>query len=216
MHPTDAPLTPDGDTARGWVTDELSRAEYGHELSPLTRAVRWVLQTIMDALDGGVGTPPVAAVVLVLFALALVVVVVVVWRNPVRLRHRGVSSAVFDGEERSLAQARDRALAAAREGDADLALVWAFRVLVLLLAESGVVRDTPGLTAREAVSRAATRHPDHTSELSWSADLFDAVRYGTGHAAPSDHARVLALADSLADTTPATPPRHTVGTGDRR
>ncbi|WP_312347711.1 DUF4129 domain-containing protein [Actinomyces sp.] len=203
MLPTDAPLTPDGDTARGWVTDELARAEYGHELSPLTRAIRWILQAVSDALGGGTARPPVAAVLLVLFAIALVIVVVLVIRNPVRLTHRGSSSAVFDGEERSPGEARERADRAAHEGDFDLALVWGFRVLVLVLAGSGVVRDTPGLTAREAVSHAAARYPQVAGELSWAADLFDAVRYGTAHATGGDHTRVLALADSLGQSAPA-------------
>lgn len=206
MLSTDAPLTPDGDTARGWVTDELSRAEYGHELSPLTRAIRWILQAISDALGGGTARPPVAVVVLVLFAIALVIVVVLVIRNPVRLRHRGSSSAVFDGEERSLGEARGRADSAAHEGDFDLAFVWGFRVLVLVLAEAGVVRDTPGLTAREAVSHATTRSHLVAGELSWAADLFDAVRYGTAHATGADHVRVLALADSLERPEPGDRP----------
>lgn len=206
MLPTDAPLTPDGDTARGWVTDELSRAEYGHELSPLTRAIRWILQAVSDALGGGSARPPVAAVLLVLFAIALVIVVVLVIRNPVRLTHRGSSSAVFDGEEHSLEEARERADRAAREGDLDLALVWGFRVLVLVLAESGVVRDTPGLTAREAASHASARYPQVSGELSWASDLFDAVRYGTAHATGGDHARVLVLADSLGHPAPSDDP----------
>jgi hypothetical protein len=188
------------------VADELSRAEYGHELSPLTRAIRWILQAITDALGGGTARPPVAAILIVLFAIALVIVVVLVIRNPVKLTRRGSSSAVFDGEERSLGEARGRAAAAADEGDFDLAFVWGFRVLVLVLAEAGVLRDTPGLTAREAVSHAFARYDLVAGELSWAADLFDAVRYGTAHATGGEHLRVLALADSLERPVPGDQP----------
>lgn len=206
MLPSDAPLTPNGDTARGWVTEELSRAEYGHELSPLTRAIRWLLQVLSDALGGGVGRPPVAAVLLGLFLVLLVVLVVVVIRNPVRLAHRATSAAVFDGEVHSLADARAASARAAGDGDWDMALVWAFRVLVLVLAESGVLRDAPGLTAHEAVSQAAPHFPGAVDALMGAADLFDAVRYGTAHATAADHARVTALTASLGSPdTPGTP-----------
>lgn len=196
MLATDAPVTPDGDTARGWVTDELSRAEYGHELSPLTRAIRWILQAVADALGGGTARPPVAAILLAVFAILLVVLVVLVVRNPVRLTHRASSSAVFDGDERSLAQARALESAAVEAEDWDAAVVWAFRVLVLLLAESGTLRETPGLTAREAASQAGDARPGSQAELRWSADLFDAVRYGDTHATREDHARLHALHDA--------------------
>ena len=206
MQPADAPLTPDGDTARGWVEEELSRAEYGHELSPLTRAIRWILQALSDALGGGVARPPVAAILLVVFAVLLVVVIVLVVRNPLRFSHQLSSSAVFDGEERSLEDAQDLEAAAVSQGDWDTAVVWAFRVLVLLLAGSGLLRDTPGLTAREAASQAGDAHPGLRRELMWSADLFDSVRYGDTHATAADHSRVRALQGALLDSRTAEVP----------
>lgn len=201
MLPLDAPLTPDGDTARSWVEEELSRAEYSSELSPLTRGIRWVLQTVLDALGGGRSDTPVAVVLLVAFALFLVVLGVVVVLNPVRVRTGGSSAEVFDGEGRSLRDSLGAAANAAGRGDWDEAVVWRFRVLVLTLARARLVRDAPGLTAREATTQAGAQLGDLTKELAWSASLFDAVRYGTTHAGAGDHDRLRVLVDAVGTRT---------------
>lgn len=204
MLPLDAPLTPDGDTARSWVEEELSRAEYSSELSPLTRGIRWILQTVVDALGGRHVDTPVAVVLLVAFALFLVVLGVVVALNPVRVRAGGSSAEVFDGEGHSLRDSLGAADDAAGRGDWDEAVVWRFRVLVLTLARARLVRDAPGLTAREAATQAGVQLGDLTEELAWSASLFDAVRYGTTHAGARDHERLRALVDAVGTRTRAT------------
>lgn len=197
MHPLDAPLTPDGDTARSWVEEELSRAEYSKDLSPVTRAIRWVLQTVVDALGGHHSDTPVAVLLLIAFAVFLVVLGVVVVLNPVGLRGRDTSSAIFDGEDHSLEDSLQAARDAAHRGAWDEAVVWQFRVLVLGLARAGLLRDAPGLTAREAATQAGARMGERAQDLAWSAALFDAVRYGTAHAGRDDHARLCALVDAV-------------------
>lgn len=204
MLPLDAPLTPDGDTARSWVEEELSRAEYSDELSPLTRAIRWILQTVVDALGGRHVDTPVAVLLLGAFALFLVVLVVVVVLNPVRLRARRVSSEIFDGENHSLEESARAGAEAAARGAWDEAVVWRFRVLVLTLARADVLRDSPGLTAREAAAQAGGQLGDLTQELSWSASLFDGVRYGTSHAHRDDHIRLSLLVDAVETRTGTT------------
>jgi hypothetical protein len=181
--PADAPLTPDGDEAQSWVGDELSRPEYGSELSPLTRAIRWVLQTVVDAFTSGSGHVPVGSIVLAAFAVILVILVAVVAMNPVRLRRRAPSGAVFDGEDRSLEDCLAAARAAAGDGRWDDAVIWYFRALVLTLAGDGAVHDGPGLTAREASAQAQARRPDLREDLAWAAGTFDALRYGAPEAA---------------------------------
>lgn len=176
--PLDAPLTPDGDEARRWVRDELARAEYGTELSPLTRAIRWVLQALADAFGGGGGQVPVGAIVLILVGAILVVLLVVVLINPVRLRAHRSAGAVFDGEDHTLEDCRAAAREASRREQWDEAVIWSFRVLVLSAAAHGLVHDGPGLTAHEAAAQALAHRPDREAQWRWAADLFDAVRYG--------------------------------------
>lgn len=202
MFPLDAPpLTPDGDTARGWVTEELSRAEYGTGLTPLTRAIRWILQSLADAFGGGHTDTPIAVILLAAFAVFLVVLLLVVIANPVRLRARSGSSAVFDGEGSSWAETLEAATHAAQRGAWDEAVVWRFRALVLALARGGLVREAPGLTAREATTQAGARLADLEPGLTWAAALFDGVRYGTVHAREEDHRRLGALLDAVAAGT---------------
>ncbi len=197
MLPLDAPVTPDGDEAQSWVTDELSRAEYGDEASPLTRAIRWVLQLIVDAVGGGTDSPPITAVILVLVLFVLALIAVAVIRNPIHLGDHGASALVFDADPTTREDARDRAHAAGLADDWDLALVWAFRVLVLDLAARDIVRDTPGLTAHEATSQASNRIPGHSDDLAWVGGLFDRVRYGTLHATRADVGRLDSLVRAL-------------------
>lgn len=216
----DAPLTPDGDQAQSWVREELSRPEYGDRLSPLTRAIRWLLELVGGAFGQGGHQVPVGAIVLAVFAVFLVVLAVIVVRNPVRLTHRAASSAVFDGEPltREDADARAREATAARRWDE--AVVWTFRVLVADLADRGEVRDAPGLTAREATSQARRHHEDLAGELDWSSTRFDDVRYGTPGTSGADEgdvARLRGLVRALASAPaahrhdPPGPPSATPG-----
>ena len=197
MRATDAPLTPDGDEAREWVSTELAKAEYGDDLSPLTRGIRWILRTLAEALGGGTGNVPVAAILITLFAFLLLIAAIVVWRNPVRLSRKAMSSAVFDGEGRSAEESDQASRAAASQGQWDEALVWAFRVMVLYLAARRVVRDGPGLTAKEATTQASVSVPQAQGDLEWASTLFDGVRYGTDHAHQGDWERMNTLTEVL-------------------
>ncbi|MDC4232671.1 DUF4129 domain-containing protein [Actinomyces sp. B33] len=197
MTPAGAPLTPDDDQARSWLSDELARPEYSEELSPLTRAIRRVLQYLADVLSGsGDWRPPLEVVVLALLAIALVVIVVIVVRNPIRARRRA-AGAVFDAETTGIVEALG-ALDSAREGARwDEAFVWSYRVLVLRLADAGLVHDGPGLTAHEASAHAGARLPGLAAPLTREADAFDAIRYGDAGASPADVDRLSRLSDEV-------------------
>lgn len=195
--------TPDDDEARRWLAEELARPEYGSELSPLTRFIRWILQALSDAASGGDVDIPIEVFVIVGVSIALLVLLLAVLFNPIRLGDRRKSSAVFDGEDISIEQARERLEESLRSQDAEAVIVWAFRLVVLDLANRGVLRDGPGLTALEAAHHAGRAVPLLAVDLETAAALFDAVRYGDEPATTADvdtmltlHQRVQAVAPS--------------------
>ena len=202
----DAPITPDDDEARSWLSQELSRPQYSDELSPLTRGIRAVLRFLLDLIDGGTAQPPPLEVVLLLVvALLLVIAVAITVLNPIRTARRRRRRTVFDSQRVTAADAireRDEALAAGR---VDEAYVWAFRVFVLCLSGAGLLADGPGVTAHEASTRAAAAMSDLKTVLREHADRFDEVRYGEGSARVQDVEAMTGLTRLVEDRLAASP-----------
>ncbi|WP_034284898.1 DUF4129 domain-containing protein [Schaalia suimastitidis] len=194
-------VTPDKDEAQRWVFDELAKPEYSDELTPLTRFIRRILQWIADALEGGGTPPPLEFWLLIGFALAVIVAVAIVLFNPVRLARHRKSGAVFDGEAVSLLQAQQHLALAIQAKEWDNALVWAFRILVLSLAERGMLKDGPGVTAHEAAIAAARAVPADRDQFLTAAASFDAVRYGDASADEAMTRQVVALSERFGVAT---------------
>ena len=194
-------VTPDKDEAQRWVTDELAKPEYGYELTPLTRFISRILQWIADAFEGGQTPPPLEFWLLIGFGLAVIVAIAIVLFNPGRLARRHQSGAVFDGEAVTLLQAQQHLALAIQAKDWDNALVWAFRILVLSLAERGMLKDGPGVTAYEAAIAAARTAPTDRDQFLTAAASFDAVRYGDASADEAMTRQVIGLTERFGVTT---------------
>lgn len=182
--PAGVPVDPDRETAHRWLLEELSRPEYSTEPSLLERLLTW-LGDLFDGLTLGAGRFPLAFVVVVV----VVLVAAVAWwvAGPVRLaRRRRRSVVVLDGDERTAAELRASADAAAARGDWSAAVLDRFRALVRSLEERVVLDERPGRTAQEAAHDAAARLPVVAAELHDASRLFDDVCYGTLPAGPED------------------------------
>ncbi|MFC7878169.1 DUF4129 domain-containing protein [Isoptericola sp. NPDC057391] len=197
----DVPVDPDRETAHRWLLEELSRPEYSTEPSLLDRLLTW-LGDLFDGLTLGEGRFPLAFVVVVV----VVLVAALAWwvAGPVRLaRRRRRSAVVLDGEERTAAELRASADAAAARGDWSAAVLDRFRALVRSLEERVVLDERPGRTAQEAAHDAAARLPAAAAELHDAARLFDDVCYGTLPAGPEDDRHLRDLDERVRGLRPA-------------
>ena len=109
---------------------------------------------------------------------------------------------VLDGPSRTAAQHRSDAGRALAVGDADTALLEAYRAIARSAVERTLLDDLPGRTAHEVAVALGPLFPASTRALADAADAFDAVRYGR-RAAGLDTARaVLDLDATLAAARP--------------
>ncbi|WP_402466681.1 DUF4129 domain-containing protein [Isoptericola aurantiacus] len=200
---TEVPVTPDRDTARRWLVEELAGPEYADDESLLLRLLRWI-GGLFDGLTAPDVTPWRLAVIVVVVIAA---VVAIAWwvSGPVRLRRRGAarSAVVHDDDARTAAAMRAAADDAAARGDWSLAVLERFRAVVRGLEERVVLDERPGRTAREAADAGAERLPALAADLHAGATLFDGVCYGHLPAGPDDDATVRRLDDLARDARPA-------------
>lgn len=199
--PVGVPVDPDRETAHRWLLEELSGPEYSTAPSLLDRLLTW-LGDLFDGLTLGEGRFPVAFVLVVV----VVLVAAIAWwvAGPVRLaRRRRRSVVVLDGDERTAAELRAAADAAAARGDWSAAVLDRFRALVRSLEERVVLDERPGRTAQEAAHDAAARLPAVGAELHDAARLFDDVCYGTLPAGPDDDRRLRDLDERARELRPA-------------
>ena len=183
------PVTPDRDTARQWLVQELSKPEYATQPSLLERLWLWFVH-LFDAIPG-VSAPPWQVLLGVLVVAAVVVVVARTVAGPVRLaRARAARPVSAADDARTAAQLRSAADAAADRRDWPLAVAERFRAVVRGLEERVVIDESPGRTAQEAATAAGTRLPAAAQALHAGAALFDDVVYGERDATPADDARL--------------------------
>ncbi|WP_240930753.1 DUF4129 domain-containing protein [Isoptericola sp. BMS4] len=200
--PAEVPVDPDRQTAHRWLLEELSRPEYDQNPSLLERLLEW-LQGLFDGMPAlDVSRLPLAIGVIV----AVAVVALIAWRvaGPVRVGRRARPSvAVLADDERTAAELRAAADAAAARGDWHAAVLDRFRAVVRSLEERVVIDEQPGRTAQEAATAASARLPGAADALHRAAVLFDDVCYGTLPAGPADDASVRELDARVAALRPA-------------
>ena len=185
----EAPLTPDDEEARAWVSAELSRPDYQPTPpSALSRFFDWLIQRLVSGASKAapVGFPIEGFFIFLLFVILAIIAVIVI-THPIRLRRRMRRTAVFDSDStlslRDVMKCIDEARAS---GDLDATLIWSYRLFVLYLARDGILRDTPGLTADEAGRAAQNAFPFLTAPITSATSIFASVRYGEGHASAED------------------------------
>ena len=200
----DPPLDPTSPEARDWLEEELRKPVYREPEGLLERLWDW-LGRLLSGTDGTGGLP--GWTIWLAAALGLAVVGMVVLRS-LRAERRvtgAPAGAVLEGPTRSAAEHRATAAAALESGDADTAVLEAYRALARSAVERTLLDDLPGRTAHEVAVALATVFPADAGRLAWAADTFDAVRYGRW-AAGRDAARaVVALDEDLAATRPLLP-----------
>lgn len=200
------PLTPTSDQAREWLTDELAKAVYRDDRTPLQRLIDWI-SDLLNSLPRGAGGLPgwslwvavgvVAAIILLTLTRSL--------RMERRLRRSDAGDGVLGSERLTSDQYRARALAALERGDAVAATLDAYRAVVAGATERTLLDDLPGRTAHEAAVALRPVFPSYAAPLASAADLFDAVRYGK-RSAEADQARwLLGLEEQVRRATPVLP-----------
>lgn len=199
------PVAPDAETARRWALEELARPEYRDQRSLLQRLLEWFMRQFQDVQDSVHLDGPMIALVV---GGAIVVALLVAWwvAGPVRSgRASAARSVLAHDDERTAAQLRAAADAAARAGDWETAVLERFRAVVRDLEERAVLDERPGRTAHEATVDAGARLPDRTVELGEASALFDDVAYGGRAASQADDARLRTWADAIGAARPVAP-----------
>ena len=199
MH-LEPPLDPTSPEARQWLEDELRKGIYREQEGLLSRLWGWLRDLLLGA--GGGGLPAWTAWLAVLVAVAVVALVVLRSLRAERRMTRPPAEGVLDGPSRTAGQHRSDAGRALAVGDADTALLEAYRAIARSAVERTLLDDLPGRTAHEVAVALGPVFPASTRALADAADAFDAVRYGR-RAAGLDTARaVLDLDATLAAARP--------------
>lgn len=189
------PLGPSSPEAQQWARDELAHGRYDTSVPWWRQLLEWLLHH-----TGGTSTagPPgwVIPLVLLLVAGAIGVVVAHLLRREggadrTSRRHR----AGLADEGLSADGYRQRAKAAAHQGDWDAVLLDSYRALAASAVERTLLDELPGRTAHEAAVALAPLFLEHRATLEVTAMAFDAVRYGHLSATP-DQARQAAELDT--------------------
>jgi hypothetical protein len=193
-------LFPDPDSARDWLSRELSRPEYQESL--LERFTRW-FNGLLDAASRAAGqgglSPVVALVLLVLLVTGIALALSRLRANPAPATQ---DPALFSDPRQTAAEHRRRAHAALEQEQWGMVVVESVRALAAGLVERGLVPEQSDVTAHEISDRAATLFPSHQRRLEAASRVFDETRYGD-RAADERRARdVLALEGELAATVP--------------
>lgn len=202
------PLTPDGEEARRWAEQELSKPVYA-EAEPtlfdrIARAIAEFFQRLFATqLDGPWGST--AAIIAAIIVIVLIVGAFLVWGRP-RATHRSrvaVAELFGEAETRSAAQLRADAEARAARGDWDAAIVLRFRALARGLVERGAVETPPGATVHAFARRAGRVFPASADSLEEAAAAFDDVRYLRRPGTQELYGRVVLVDEAVSRSRPA-------------
>ena len=189
------PLSPDADTARYWLQQELSNGIYGQRESLLSK----LLRGLQDFLDGIsiTSVPSWGSLGLVVLIVALGILAIFFGGT---LRTRAVarkSAAVFEDTTATAADYRTKASENARFGDFAQALLFTYRALVRSAEERVVISEQSGRTAVEAATAIGKALPTYSGGLTEAARLFDEVIYGDKAATSFDYESLVALDQKL-------------------
>lgn len=176
------PLTPDGDEARRWAEDELSKPAYDiAEPTPFDRVARAIGDFIASLFDPQVsdGWGSVLAIVATAAVVVVIVTAFVLWGVPRVSRRAAARTPMLFGEaeHRSAAALRAAADERAQASDWEAAIVLRFRALARGCYERGVVDPPPGATVHGFARAAARVFPALGVRLEDAATAFDDVRY---------------------------------------
>ena len=206
----DPPLDPTSPEARQWLEDELRKGVYHEQKGLLQRLWEWL--TSLGSGGDGVGFP--AWTIWVAAVIGAAVVALVLYRS-LRAERRMTGRrtvGVLEGPTRTAAEHRAAARAALDAGDADLAVLEAYRAIARAAIERTLLDDLPGRTAHEVAVALGPVFPASASSLAVAADAFDAVRYGRRSARVESARDLIALDATLAGARPVLPdPATTAG-----
>lgn len=198
------PLIPDGDEAREWADDELADPIYAAtEPTPFDRIARAVGDFLGSLFSGEVPAAlgPWLAAAGVIVVVAIIVVAFVIWGRPRAVARSRTAATLFGhAEERSAAELRSAAAAAAAAGDWDEAYVLRFRAVARGLEERTLVDPAPGTTVHGFARAAGQVFPAARADLDHAADRFDDVRYLRRHGTAAGYRDLVALDDRLQQT----------------
>lgn len=182
------PLTPNDDTARLWVEQELAKNKYNSGESLWARFRTW-LDDLLNGVNGdGSGTTAFSIAVIAVLVIALVVFVIIPAIKARRMRARQLSQAehtsalVFD-DTRSAPALLEAARQAELRGDHATALIEHYRAAIRALADAGAIAVSPQLTAVEA-GHLAGGITEREAMFTRSAYWFDRLYYGKAQSAP--------------------------------
>ena len=188
MLPWDVPVDPEPPEAKQWLVDELSKPQYQAAKPTLFDQIAKAISDWFASLQiGSVEGPPAFGfgVLLVLVVVAIVVAFLIFGVPRLNRRSRVAGELFGEDDDRSSADMRGDASAAASRGDYATAIAELFRALARGLAERTIVTVTPGTTARGFAGRAGVTFPLAADRLMAAADAFDGVRY-LGHAGSAE------------------------------
>ncbi|NLT25613.1 MAG: DUF4129 domain-containing protein [Microbacteriaceae bacterium] len=217
MHPADAPpLQPDEPTGREWVLEELGRNEYlqarPNPIDEFFNDVwRWLLSLLDSTPDGVAGVNPILLLVAALIVAGVIALVVLGRPRAIARRADAPGSVFLDDDDRSAAELRAAADAAAAAGDWALAITERFRAISRALGDRTLIVLQPGTTAQGVALAAERPFPAERAALHRAADAFDAVRYLGGRGARDDAEHLRELDARLERTRPARPEPATAG-----
>ena len=204
----DVPVTPDAPEARQWLREELAKAPYeAARPTWFDRASQgfldWINSLASATGDGSLADwLPVVAVVLIL---AAIVAGLLLFGVPRLARRRRAGNDLFGTiDQRSSAEMRTAADAAASRGDWSLACEEIFRALARGLAERMVLSVTPGTTAHDFAARAGLAFPSSGPALTLAANTFDRVRYLEQIGTEPDYRALASLEAELRAESPVT------------
>lgn len=198
------PLTPDADTARQWVEDELQKPVYQQGESLADRFAQWLSDWIEELLStSGTANVPVLGYLLgaVIFAV-LLVLAVRFWAPALRQGRKRKGDAVLEDDFRTADEIDAAADSAERGGLYSLAVLERYRAIVRRSEERVLIDDRAGRTALEAARDIGATLPDFVAPLLDAADLFGAVLYGHRDATAADAQLVSSLAKAIARARP--------------
>ncbi len=205
----DPPLDPTSPEARRWLEDELRKGVYNEQKGLLQRLWDWL--TGLGSGGEGVGFPPWTIWVAVLVGAAVVALVLARSLRAERRMTGRRGTGVLEGPTRTAAEHRTAARVALDAGDADTAVLEAYRAIARSAVERTLLDDLPGRTAHEVAVALGPVFPASASSLATAADVFDAVRYGRRAARLESARDLVALDAALATTRPVLPDPATAG-----
>ena len=143
----DPPLDPTSPEARQWLEDELRKGIYHEQKGLLQRFWDWLNDSLGSS--GGTGFPAWTIWIAVVIGVAVVALVVLRSLRAERRMTGPRRAGVLDGPTRSAAEHRTAARDALARGDADTAVLEAYRAIARSAEERTLLDDLPGRTAHE-------------------------------------------------------------------